>query len=328
MNYGLPYKGSKNKIAAKILQVLPKRKRLYDLFCGGCAITHAAMLSDMYEEYHINDINWMCPQLFSDAISGKFANEDRWISREDFHNLKDKDPYVAFVWSFGNNLRDYLYGKHVEPLKKALHYAVFFKDYTLAFNLGFDLSFLHGIASVKDRYACTRRYLDKHKTTLPNGGGAMQSLERLKRIQLTDAGMLPGSQAESVPKESGKGINTSLESFTSLDRIRVIAEKRAQGSVLFASHGDYQQVKIEPQSVIYCDIPYKGTNVYDKKNTFDYERFYDWACSQTEPVFISEYQMPEDRFECIAEFAHRSLICATQNKAVTERLFVPKGQKL
>lgn len=281
----------------------------------------------MYEEYHINDINWMCPQLFSDAISGKFANEDRWISREDFHNLKDKDPYVAFVWSFGNNLRDYLYGKHVEPLKKALHYAVFFNDYTLASNLGFDLSFLHGIASVKDRYACTRRYFDKHKTTLPNGGGAMESLERLKRFQLMDAGMLPGSQAESVPKDLD-GINTSLQSFTSLDRIRVIAEKRAQGSVLFASHGDYQQVKIEPQSVIYCDIPYKGTNVYDKKNTFDYERFYDWACSQTEPVFISEYQMPEDRFECIAEFAHRSLICATQNKAVTERLFVPKGQKL
>lgn len=179
MNYGLPYKGSKNKIAAKILQVLPKRKRLYDLFCGGCAITHAAMLSDMYEEYHINDINWMCPQLFSDAISGKFANEDRWISREDFHNLKDKDPYVAFVWSFGNNLRDYLYGKHIEPLKKAIHYAVFFKDYTLASNLSFDLSFLHGIASVKDRYACTRRYLDKHKTTLPNGGGCIAKLGKV-----------------------------------------------------------------------------------------------------------------------------------------------------
>lgn len=39
MNYGLPYMGSKNKIAEWILSYLPKAENLYDLFCGGCAIT-------------------------------------------------------------------------------------------------------------------------------------------------------------------------------------------------------------------------------------------------------------------------------------------------
>lgn len=38
MNYGLPYKGSKNRIAKKILDVLPAAPVLYDVFCGGCAI--------------------------------------------------------------------------------------------------------------------------------------------------------------------------------------------------------------------------------------------------------------------------------------------------
>ena len=38
MNYGLPYKGSKNRIAKKILDILPAAPVLYDVFCGGCAI--------------------------------------------------------------------------------------------------------------------------------------------------------------------------------------------------------------------------------------------------------------------------------------------------
>lgn len=35
MNYGIPYKGSKSKIAKEILRELPSGKRLVDLFGGG-----------------------------------------------------------------------------------------------------------------------------------------------------------------------------------------------------------------------------------------------------------------------------------------------------
>lgn len=37
--YGLPYKGSKNKLAERIVDLLPKKKHLVDLFCGGCAVS-------------------------------------------------------------------------------------------------------------------------------------------------------------------------------------------------------------------------------------------------------------------------------------------------
>lgn len=49
MKYGLPYKGSKNKLAERIVSLLPKRTHLIDLFCGGCAVSHAALLRNKYE---------------------------------------------------------------------------------------------------------------------------------------------------------------------------------------------------------------------------------------------------------------------------------------
>ena len=161
MKYGLPYKGSKNKLAERIVRLLPKRTHLVDLFCGGCAVSHAALLMGKYEHIHINDINWMCPTLFIDALNGKYNDEKRWISREDFFRLKDTDPYVAFVWSFGNNLRDYLYSREIEPLKKAIHYAIFFSDYSLGKELGHDLSFIDPIHDLQKRYFAVRHYFNK-----------------------------------------------------------------------------------------------------------------------------------------------------------------------
>ena len=173
MKYGLPYKGSKNKLAERIVRILPKRTHLVDLFCGGCAVSHAALLMGKYEHIHINDINWMCPTLFIDALNGKYNDENRWISREDFFRLKDTDPYVAVVWSFGNNLHTYLYSKEIEPLKKAIHYAMFFSDYSLGKELGHDLSFIDPIQDLQKRYLAVKHYfnrLDKSQQQSFEGG--------------------------------------------------------------------------------------------------------------------------------------------------------------
>lgn len=180
MKYGLPYKGSKNKLAERIVRLLPKRTHLIDLFCGGCAVSHAALLMGKYEHIHINDINWMCPTLFIDALNGKYNDENRWISREDFFRLKDTDPYVAVVWSFGNNLRGYLYSKEIEPLKKAIHYAMFFSDYSLGKELGHDLSFIDPIQDIQKRYLAVKHYFNRlgHSQQSSWGGGE----KRLVRI--------------------------------------------------------------------------------------------------------------------------------------------------
>ena len=51
---------------------------------------------------------------------------------------------------------------------------------------------------------------------------------------------------------------------------------------------------------IYCDIPYKNTISYANKD-FDYNNFYDWCISMAHNniVLISEYNIDDDRFECI-----------------------------
>lgn len=188
MNYGLPYKGSKNKLATRIVDLLPRRKHFYDLFCGGCAVTHAAMLSNKWEHFTINDLNWQCPTLFVDALNGKYKDDTRWISREDFFRLKDSDPYVAFVWSFGNNLKTYLYSKEIEPLKRAIHFALFFGDYEPSKQLGCDLSFIDRLPTREQKYSAIRKYFkNRHDTQVPNnlvftGVGRTQHSEALNRL--------------------------------------------------------------------------------------------------------------------------------------------------
>lgn len=362
MKYGLPYKGSKNKLAERIVRLMPKRTHLMDLFCGGCAVSHAAMVMGKYKHIHINDINWMCPTLFIDAINGKYNNESRWISREDFFRLKDTDPYVAVVWSFGNNMRDYLYSREIEPLKKAIHYALFFSDYSLAKELGHDLSFIDPINELQKRYMAVKHYFNQFgyfrqqsfegggqnhgmqpkslNTNLQNWWGQngslrLQSMGRQTSLRVATLGMCQPSvaiQKKKNPAMWGNGKPRTKE--RSQLSWRATNEREGCDNVLRGGYSvpitssvlDYQDVAIPEDSVIYCDIPYEGTNVYNKAEGFDYERFYDWCGRQAEPVFISSYQMPEDRFDCIEEFVHRSTLCATANNQVTERIFVPKHQ--
>ena len=156
MRYGVPYRGSKNKIADWVVDHLPDGKTLVDLFAGGCAVTHAAILAGKWENFIINDLS-DAPEVFENAVNGKYANEKRWISRKDFYKLKDSDPYVRFCWSFGNNGRDYLYAKEVEPWKKALHYARVFGDTSLLRNME-----IEGDGSCADVLAHKAEYKEKY----------------------------------------------------------------------------------------------------------------------------------------------------------------------
>ena len=341
MKYGLPYKGSKNKLAERIVRLLPKRTHLVDLFCGGCAVSHAALLMGKYEHIHINDINWMCPTLFIDALNGKYNDENRWISREDFFRLKDTDPYVAVVWSFGNNLRDYLYSKEIEPLKKAIHYAMFFSDYSLGKELGHDLSFIDPIQDLQKRYLAVKHYFNRL------GHFQQQSFEGGDRISGCSQQKQTKGSIHFGISSLGKAVKSSLskKNYKRPSELQhnegrntvaslAIPRAAAQSAQIFggqvlpitSSVLDYEEVTIPEDSVIYCDIPYEGTDVYNKAEGFDYERFYQWCERQTQPVFISSYQMPEDRFDCIEEFTHRSTLSATANNLVTERIYVPKHQ--
>ena len=124
-NYGLPYQGSKNRIIGWLMSALPGADTFVDLFAGGCAVSHAAMVSGRYRQVITTDITDSA-LVFQDAIRGKFHNERRWISREDFFSLKDHDAYARLCFSFGNDQRSYMYSQQLEPYKRACHEAVVF----------------------------------------------------------------------------------------------------------------------------------------------------------------------------------------------------------
>ena len=178
MAYGLPYMGSKNSIAPKIISVLPKAENFYDLFCGGCAITECAILSKKWNKIYFNDLDGDVPQLFLDAIDGKYKDRKEWVSREDFFRLKDKDAYIRLVWSFGNKGNNYLYSKEIEPYRKAYWYAVMFNDFSLLWKLGINIPKVKA-KSFKDKRLELKKRLKEIDGRLPS----LEALERLERLQ-------------------------------------------------------------------------------------------------------------------------------------------------
>ena len=119
---GVPYQGSKNAIARDIIGIMPSGQRFVDLFAGGCAVTHAAMISGKYDRFLANDLQGFGLRLFVDAIAGRCEGKWReWVTRDEFNARKGVDPLVALCWSFGNNGRDYLYARTKEAAKHEEH---------------------------------------------------------------------------------------------------------------------------------------------------------------------------------------------------------------
>ena len=334
IKYGLPYKGSKNKLAERIVNLLPRASHFYDLFSGGCAVAHCALTKGRYEHVHINDINEMMPKAFVKALQGGFDDEDRWISHEEFFRLKDTDPYVALCFSFGNNLKNYCYGKDIEPIKKAMHYAIFFDSYELSDSLiGVDLRPIRKCATRQEKYIMAKRLISN---TPPNIVGKLPKTGANTDCKLTKdrsaSRILPfkKKRQELQSLERLSRISTITTRLKSFERLLQVKNKAGKTSCLTWSTKDYQDVTIEDNSVIYCDIPYKNTGGYvGKGSNFDYERFYEWCLKQTQPLFISSYEMPENDFKVIAEFARTDTQCATNNsKKVIERIFIPRTQDI
>ena len=246
-NFGLPYMGSKNRISKELITEIiwnePNAEIFVDLFAGGCAMSHAALLSRRFKKVIANDINEM-PKLFKDAIKGKYKDEKRWISRDEFHKLKDTDMYVKSCWSFGNRGATYMYGEHLEPYKKAYHYARVFGDFSLFNQFAPYIEQENGgnlRKYIKDNHERIKKDYSKWLSTdIKYSSSSLQSLESLQRLQ-------------------------RLQRLQSLQRLENLSD------TLEISQGSYQDFKLPKadECVIYCDIPYKGTNGYHhdgKKN--------------------------------------------------------------
>lgn len=321
MSFGLPYQGSKNRIAKRLVEALPAAPVLYDVFCGGCAITHAAMLSGKYQRFVINDRRGWLPVVFQKAIHGGYAHEDRWISREDFERLKSTDAYAALCFSFGNNARTYMYARPLEPYKRALHYAIFWKDFALWAALCPETAdaLASGLAPIEDR----------KQRRIQAGKFIVESL----KAQLAAGTLTPDILDKPIYRQIRRLKDTphrlqSLQSLERLERLeRLQSLERLPGALTVYSM-DYRELRFDEPGIIYCDPPYMS--VYAKGKDygceFDAEAFYSWCEAQKLPVYISEYQMPEERFVRVAEWDKVTSMAPKTTSHVTEKLWRPRTQ--
>lgn len=113
-SWGMPWIGSKSDIAWQVVNAIPKGETFVDLFFGGGAITHAAMVSKRWDNFIANDILGT-PDIFLKAVRGELKGYDRFVSRADFK--ASDDIVVKMLWSFGNDLKSYLWSPENERLK-------------------------------------------------------------------------------------------------------------------------------------------------------------------------------------------------------------------
>lgn len=286
--YGISYMGSKDKICESICMVLPKAENFYDLFGGGFSISHCMVMnrSDKYKTFHYNEIKADIVDLVKRAIAGEFSYDrfkPEWISREMFFARLD-DPYIRVCWSFGNNQRDYLFGKDIEQYKKSMHQAVVFDEFddTAKSVFVFDIWPVYVKTIKQKRYFLRQKASFNKRDVAVIKRGDLQQLQQLLRLE-------------------------KLEQLERLERLQQL-ERLPKLTLTSLS---YHEVQIKPNSVVYCDPPYANTVDYNAK--FDHVTFLDWAATRPFPVYISEYNIDDSRFKLVYKIDKRSNLSAEKS---------------
>jgi len=281
MSLGIPYMGSKRKLAGPILQFITARHPactdFYDLFGGGGSVSFTAV-RDYRFNVHYNELNSHIVALVrylqaNRTLEPKFYE---WVPCAEFHKQcerTDADWYSGFVmscWAFGNNQKDYLYGAEIQEIKRLAHDFIVHGCLESMAALGLDIPHLSEIKDVQKRRVVFCDYIGK--------SGRMQSIEMLEHL-------------------------ARLQNLQNLQ----------------CSNLPYEAVPITgAQPVIYCDIPYKGTGEY-KEGGFDHNAFYQWAANSPHPVYISEYAAPFQEVHAFRH--RSSLSATNNKKQTIEKIF-------
>jgi len=282
--YGIPYMGSKRKLAGKIVDFIESRHsvgKVYDLFGGGGAVSFEFLSRGWDVTY--NDLDTAVVELLrkiqKDGVDSSFY---RWISREDFHRLKGGSDWYAGVvrtcWSFGNNAENgYLFSVRNEEMKELLHRAIVDLDMGArdVFHSRYGVFIpdsCFNFEGIHDRRIAVMRVVK---------GGRLESVEQLQQLERLQ-------QLE------------QLERLQQLERLEIL-------------NMDYRDVPIS--GIIYCDPPYAGTRRYGCG--MDYGEFVSWVKGCKYPVYVSGYDMD---LECVMEMEHSMTLHPGMSKESRKRV--------
>jgi site-specific DNA-adenine methylase len=335
--YRIPYQGSKQAIIKKIYDIINndlnnrndlftqdnKKIKIYDLFCGGGSVGYYFYTKGF--EVVMNDIHKPLMDLHRKLQEG--IDKDllyKWISREEFIELKERQDWygelIRICWSFGNNKRDYLFGKDVEDYKKQGHFIVVNKCKE-AGRKWFEMigksddwnifSKVYEIETQKERRLFLRRYIKDNTRNKKFGKHNdlylyctqeeyaiikdMPIVERCKFLnenQLkNDRGLAQLQQLERLEQLQQLQQLQRFERLQQLEQLEQLQQlQRFEHNITFVCK-NYWEFEFEPNSIIYCDPPYINTAGYNGED-FDFERFDNWVETMRQrgvKVYISEY---------------------------------------
>ena len=283
MIYGLPYKGSKNIIAKRIVAALPSGTNFVDCCCGGGAIVQAATLSGKFKTVTGYDINKSIIGLLQATMVdfGKIDYENfPVVSKEEFFAARDrnetlKDFLIRCTCSFGYNEMNYLWGVSKIKYKTLMHNAI-------------------ALPTMEQRRHALRDFVKfLVKDQLSNA-----ELENLAHIE----------QATSLNRiHKVENTMRSRKSKTKLDFVL----------------GSMFDIPFEKYDVIYFDPPYAGTRGYNKKqfDFIRFRTLLQVLKDMGKTVFVSEYNQPAEGFTEVASFVKMMKINNKVNRLVQEKLF-------
>ena len=298
---GLVYLGSKRGIADRIYHAIintlggVKINRFVDLFCGGGAIGICAALHG--ERVLMNDANQYLIYLLYSIVNHKIPTEleKEFINREEYQALKD---FVANKSYFEIDKQT------------ALRYA--FASFFFSFGGKFGKSYIYGADKEKEKELL-------HNVILFKDENALNILSKKYNLNLT----MPIDENyydryisfKQQIRVNGKRIDLQhLQRLQHLEHLEFLSI-------------DYADFQAEKGDIIYCDPPYENTAKYIKG--VNHNSFFEWALSNKNAVFISEYQdLSQYGFVKVFEIEKRQLLNKNSDKKTNTEYLFWNGKKL
>lgn len=284
MIYGLPYKGSKNAIAERIVEQLPAGEHFVDCCCGGGAILQAAAMSGKYKTVTGYDINKAIVGLIEATMinPGTIDYEKKVlpVTKEQFYESRDRNETLddwlnRYIASFGYNGMEYLWGESRVKYKTLQHQAITAPTFEERRNAMRDL-----ITAI-----CKDHPSDDVLKNLCNSEQAT-TLSRFQRVE------------------------EEIKACQNLAKMQVFV-------------GSMFDIPFEKYDVIYFDPPYQNTKGYNR-TPFSFIMFRALLGALVDAgkqVYVSEYECPADGYVEVWSTEKTMLQDCTDNSKVVERLF-------
>ena len=281
--YGIPYRGSKSRIAERIVSCFPEGNRFLDAMCGGGAILHCVAESGKFESVAGMEIDPQMAMVLSYVMHGCLdrSHDEKalleWLPSEEFHRIKSvigiPEGIRTILYSFATNRQDYLYSRDKEPIMRLVHEMACSDD-------------------IEERMATMRK-------------------------------LAPFLKAGSLDKILRFDIVTRLRSmFETSERMRT-AKQNVEVSVKTGSALDVPMEFYDGFDCIYFDPPYKNTRPYrNERFDFDaFDLLLSRLQESGKTVFVSELREPVNGYSVVGRWELNHSVNKDSSHRVTELLW-------